>query len=192
MADAEPEQEARTIRLALGLDRGEQVVDRLLLPALAAEQFGAMVAQAKDVGGRMQPSDIDELGDRFFAQAFDVERTARNEMAQPLEPLRRADQAAGAADVDLAFLRDGFAAAQLAVGGKLKRLAGFVAGEVFDHLRDHVAGALDAHPVAYAQAEPGDLVAIVQRDVGDDHSADADRLQPPNGGELASAPDLNV
>ena len=42
----------------------------------------------------------------LLAQPLDVERPARHEMPQPLEPLRRADQAAGAADVDLAFLGD--------------------------------------------------------------------------------------
>ena len=52
---------------ALGLDRGEQIVDRLLLPALASEQLVAMVAQAEDVGGRVQPAELDELGDRLFS-----------------------------------------------------------------------------------------------------------------------------
>ena len=56
VADAEAEQEARPVGLALGLDRGEQVVDRLLLPALAAEQLGAMAAQPEDVGGRVAAS----------------------------------------------------------------------------------------------------------------------------------------
>ena len=50
-----------------------------------------------------------------------------------------------------------------------------VAREILDHLRDDVAGALDAHPVADANAEPLDLVAIVECHVGDDDAADADR-----------------
>ena len=113
-------------------------------------------------------------------------------MAQPLEPLRRADQAAGAADVDLAFLGDRFAAAFGAMVGKDVGLARFVAGEVLDHLRDDVAGALDADAVADAQAQPLDLVAVVERDVGDHHAADADRLQPPDRRQLAGAADLDV
>src|SRR5689334_15123558 len=56
MADAEAEQETRPVRLALGLDCREEIVDRLLLPALAAEQLGAVVAQAEDVCGGMQPA----------------------------------------------------------------------------------------------------------------------------------------
>ena len=128
----------------------------------------------------------------LLAQPFDVERAARDEMPQPLEPLRRADQAAGAADVDLAFLGDRLGCAFGAMVGEDVRLARLVAGQVLDHLRDDVAGALDAHAVADAQAEPRDLVAVVERDVGDDHAADADRLQPPDRRQLAGAADLDV
>ena len=113
-------------------------------------------------------------------------------MPQPLDALRRADQAAGAADVDLALLGDRLAAAFGAMVGEDVGLARLVAGQVLDHLRDDVAGALDPHPVADAQAEPGDLVAVVERDVGDDHPADADRLQPPDRSQLAGAADLDV
>ena len=118
VADAEPEQEARRLGLALGLDRGEQIVDRLLLPALAPEQFVAVPVQAEDVGGRMQPAELDELDDGLFAQPLDVERAAADEMLQPLDPLRRADQPAGAADVDLALLGDRFAVAFGAMVGE--------------------------------------------------------------------------
>src|SRR6476659_5537182 len=111
MADAKPEQQARAVGLSLGLDRGEEVVDRLLLPPLASEQFVAMVVETEDVGGRVQPAQLDELGDALLAQPFDVERAAGHEMPQPLKALRRADQPAGAADVDLAFLGDRLAAA---------------------------------------------------------------------------------
>ena len=52
-----------------------------------------------------QPSSMNSAMN-FLAEPFDVERAAADEMAQPLEPLRGADQAAGAADVDLAFLGD--------------------------------------------------------------------------------------
>ena len=37
MANAEPEQQPGGIGLSLGLDGGEQIVDRLLLPALAPD-----------------------------------------------------------------------------------------------------------------------------------------------------------
>ena len=60
-----------------------------------------------------------------------------------------------------AFLGHGFGAAGGAMIGIDERRAVLVAGEVLDHLRDDVAGALDADAVAFADAEPSDLVAIV-------------------------------
>ena len=43
MADAQAKEQARGVGLALGLDRGEEIVDRFLLPAFATEQLRAMV-----------------------------------------------------------------------------------------------------------------------------------------------------
>src|SRR3546814_544166 len=51
MADAEPEQQPRGVGRALRLDRGEEIIDRLFLPALAPEQLGAVRLQPEDVGG---------------------------------------------------------------------------------------------------------------------------------------------
>src|SRR5690242_20456017 len=107
-------------------------------------------------------------------------------MPEPLESLRRADQAPAATDIDLAHLCIGLTAALRATVGEDIGGTRLIPGQVLDHLRDDVAGALDSHPVADAQAQPLDLVAIVERDVGDDHAADADRLQPPDRGQLAS------
>ncbi len=59
-------------------------------------------------------------------------------------------------------------------------------------MRDDVAGALDAHAVADAKAEPCDFVAVVERDVGDDDAADPDGFQTTDWRELAGAADLNV
>src|SRR5438046_1242138 len=98
----------------------------------------------------MKPAKLDELGDALFAQPFDIERAARHEMPQPLEPLRRTDQAAGAADIDLAFLGDRLAAAFGAMVGEDISLARLIARQILDHLWDDVAGALDANAVADA------------------------------------------
>ena len=125
--------------------------------------------------GELQPAELDELGDRFLAQALDVERAARDEMPQPLEALCGADQSARTTDVDFAFLCHRLAAAFRAMVGEDVGRARLVASQIFDHLRDDVAGALDAHAVADAKAEPRDLVAVVERDVGDDDAADARR-----------------
>src|SRR3954453_22902848 len=113
-------------------------------------------------------------------------------MPQPLEALRWADEAAGATDVDFALLTHGFAAAFGAMVGEDVGWARLVARKIFDHLRDDVAGALDAHAVADAQAEPGDLVAVVERDIGDNDPADADWLEAPDRRELAGAAHLDA
>src|SRR3954471_10260914 len=79
-----------------------------------------------------------------------------------------------------------------AMVGKNVRRARLVAGQVLDHLRDDVAGALDADAVADPQAQPVDLVAIVQGDVGHDYAPDADWFQSADGGQLPGATDLDV
>src|SRR5207248_3055815 len=52
VADAEAEEEARSVWRTFCLDGGEEVVDRLLLPPLTAEQFVTMLMHPEDVGGR--------------------------------------------------------------------------------------------------------------------------------------------
>ena len=175
---------------ALGGDRGDQIVGGYLRPPLAVEQIVA--GQAEDVGGVGDQPVGDERLDMDRAQPLDIERVARGEMAQAFDPLGRADQAAGAAIIDLALLARRGRSAGGAFGGEGVGGPILVAGEVFDHLRDHVAGALDADAVAGAHAQPLDLVGIVQRRVADDDAADADRLQPSDGRELAGAADLDV
>ena len=54
-------------------------------------------------GAWIRPS-REEILDLGEAEPLDVDRVARDEMAQPLDPLGRADQPAGAAAHDLAFL----------------------------------------------------------------------------------------
>src|SRR4029453_7694373 len=108
MADAEPEQEARRVEADSLVEGVETVVDRLGLPALAADQLAALSLQAKDVGRTMKPAQLNELDDAFLAQPVDVHRAARHEMPQALDPLPRADQPAGAANVDLAFFGNRF------------------------------------------------------------------------------------
>src|SRR4029079_19514006 len=115
-----------------------------------------MLVEAEDVGRRVQPAQFDELDDALLTQAFDVECTAGNEVPETLEPLRGADQPAGAAHVDLTSLRDGFGIAHRATVGEDVSRPLLVAGEILDHLRDDVAGALDADEVADAQAKPRD------------------------------------
>src|SRR3546814_19165634 len=106
MADAEPEQQPRRVGLALRLDRGEQIVHRLVLPPLAAEQVVAMMLQPEDVGRPLvQPAQFQKLGDALLAQPLDVARAAAAEMPEPPELLGISNEAAGARPVTLPFLR---------------------------------------------------------------------------------------
>ncbi len=63
-----------------------------------------MLVQAKDVGGRGDQAVSEEFLDPDEAETGNVEGVARDEMDQAFHALRRADQAAGAADDDLALL----------------------------------------------------------------------------------------
>ena len=192
MADAKAEQQPRRIRLALCLDRGKQVVDRLVLPPIAPDDLLAAGLQAENIGRAFQPAQREELGNGLFAQPLDIERTAADEVLQAFGPLRRADQPAGAAHIDLAFLGHRLAAAFRAVIGERESRARFVAGQVLHHLRNHVARALQHHAVAHPHPQPRDLVAVVERDVGNDHAAHRHRRQAAHGRQLASAAHLDV
>ena len=60
-----------------------------------------------------------------------------------------------------------------------------------DHLRDHVAGALDDDGVAVADVLARDLVLVVQGGAADDDAADGDRLQLGHRRQRAGAADLD-
>src|SRR3546814_3642467 len=79
------------------LDGLEQLGDRLPAPAFAVDQPVGMRLQTEDVRRRSDQPVLPEGGDVLAAQALDVESGARDEMLQPLDSLRREDQAAGAA-----------------------------------------------------------------------------------------------
>ena len=66
---------------------------------------------------------------------------------------------------------------------------------VFDHLRDlgdHVAAALDLHPVADLHAQALDLVHVVQGGVADGRAADGNRRQHRHRREFPGASDLHA
>ena len=191
MPDPQPEQQPRGVGRTLGLDRCQQVVHRLVLPAFAGQDFGPPRLQAEDVGGAFEPAKREKLVDGLLAQPLDVERGAGDEVLEPLGALRRANQPAGAAHIDLAFFGHRLAAAFGAVIRKSIGRALLFPGQVLDHLRDHVAGALDHHPVAGAHPQPRDLVAVVQGYVGDHHPAHGHRPQPPHRRQLAGTTDLD-
>src|SRR3546814_20847494 len=120
-----PYQPPRGVWRPFRLDRGVQIVNRLVLPPFAADHVAAMCLQPQNIGRPLvEPAQVQEFGDALFPQSLDVERAAADEMAQALELLGVADQAAGAADVDLALLGDRLAVANRAMVGEDRKSGG--------------------------------------------------------------------
>jgi len=129
----------------------------------------------------------------FFAEPFDVEAVARDEMPEPLDGLCRTDQPTGAAPRHLARLAHREAAADRTVVGKQVRLR--ILRPAVEHdrddLGDHVAGALDHDGVADADILARDLVLVVQGGTLHDHTPDGDRLEHRHRGQRALAANLD-
>ena len=124
-----------------------------------------------------------------------------HEMLEPLDRLRRADEAAGAAPhrIELAGLRvdlaHGMAAADRADGRETRR-ASRPRGRRSETTRT-ICGmtsparcTITVSPIAHVLAR--DLVLVVQRRVGDDDAADRHRLEPRDRRQRAGAADLDV
>ncbi len=192
MPNAKAEKQARGVRGTLRLNRSEQVIDGLFLPSLPSEQRGAMLFEAEDVSRFGDPSKVEKFLNGLLAQPLNVERTTADEMAEPFEPLRAADQPAGAADIDFALFAHGLRPAYRAMIGEEESGTRFVAGQIVDHLRDDIARTLHHYPVARPHAKPLDLVGIVQRHVGHYDAPDRHGGEPPNRRQLARPTNLNV
>ena len=108
MADAEGIDEAVEPNVAARLDGREQLLGGGRAPTLALLELGGGAAIAglkgEDVRRRLDQALVVERLDVLLAEALDVEGVARDEMLEALDPLGRADQAAGAAPhgIDLA------------------------------------------------------------------------------------------
>ena len=192
MADPQPEQQPRGVGFTARFHRFQQIIHRALLPPVEREDVLAALLEAEDVGGTFEPAEREELVDRLLAQTVDVERPATDEMLKPFRALRGTDKTACATHIDLALFRHRLAAAFGAMVGEVEGLALGLRREVIHKLWNNIARALDHHAVARTHAQPFDFVAIVQRDIGHRHTADEDRGEPPDRGQLARPPDLNV
>ncbi len=115
MADAEGEDQAVQRDASLFLDGGEKVGGRTFTPAISVLQLlqrvgGVSCSKGEDIGGLPDRQKVigKEHLDLLRAKPFDVEGGAADEMLQPFNCLRRADQAAGAAPHRVALLPDRF------------------------------------------------------------------------------------
>ena len=157
-----------------------------------------------DIGRRADPAEFVEALDLLVAQPLDIHRAPRDEVLEPRHPLRRTDKAAGAAAHRFPRLPPGGAAAiGTGIGKDVRLRIGQARGEVdVPDLRDHVAGAVDLHPVAHPQVARADRIAgivhardiilVVQRRVGNDDAADRHGPKPRDGRERAGAAHVDV
>ena len=197
MGNPEPIDQPVERHLAPRANRGEEVRDRQLIPALAFSK-GKTVApiaalEREYVGGLFDEPVLVEQLDPLFAQPLNVEGIARGKMTQPLHRLGGADEPAGAAPRHLALFAHGVAAAFRAALRKHEGLG--VLWPLFhddaDDLRDHVARALHDHRVTDPNVLARDLVLIVERRARDCDAPDMNRLEFRHRRQRASPPDLN-
>src|SRR5207253_8118991 len=78
------------------LERGEQVVDRLVAHALQREPL--LAGQRVEIGGRLDQPALDQLRAGLVAETLDVHRPPRGEVAQPAVELRRTGEVGAAGD----------------------------------------------------------------------------------------------
>src|SRR3546814_5667399 len=111
-----------------------------------------MLPQTEDVARPPDQAGLVERLDLLGTETFDVEGVAADVVPQPPDRLGRTDQPAGAAPDRLALGADGVGLAAWAlVGQHIFHADGRpLLDDHPDHLRDHVAGALDDHGVADA------------------------------------------
>src|SRR5262249_1865181 len=163
MADAQRIDETLERDLAARGDRTEQVGHGGFAIALDLLELDPLVAffEHEDVGRLLDPALLEEEHDLLLAEPVDVEGAPRHEVPQVLDLLERTGELAGAMG----------AHALLAAGDRLahhlglertrargRKLVGLRPARLVldhaEHLRDDIAGALDHHRVADADAEP--------------------------------------
>ena len=131
------------------------------------------------------------IGERK-AQALDAHRAAGSEVQQPSDQLRRTI-GRDASRYRFAFRARDPAAAHRTTGrqAKLSFLAGAFRFDDFQDFRNNVAAAFNQNPVTDTQAEPLDLVFVVQGRARNSDAAELYRLQHRHRCQRARAADLH-
>ena len=136
--------------------------------------------------------ELGELLRHHVAEAFDIHRAARREVAHALVDLRRARRVRAARHRFTRRMIDVRSADRAAVGHfEAAHFLGALGENRADDARNHVAGARDEHGIADADVVALDIVGVVQRRALDRHAADRDRFQHGVGIERSGAPDAD-
>ena len=218
MLDAERKQETRERGSTASLDRRDQVLRpfgrdladlhnsgsgaialapqgdflRGVDPLLHRQQV--VERELVEIGHRLHVAKVAQVLDITVAQAFDIHRAARGEVADRLLALGAASEPPRAAPCGLAFLAHDFRAAHPARRRHRpgRRVGVAVLGHDADDFGDHVAGAAHDHGVANAHVQSRDLIGVVQGRTGDDDAAHLHRLQSGDRRGGAGAADLDL
>ena len=137
---------------------------------------------------------FDQLVDQLFAETLDVHRAALREMQDRKLALRRAEQSAGAAVVDLAFLAHGLRAADGTVARHRedlrmrRRLSGTTA--TTSGITSPARRTITVSPMRTSLRRASS--SLCKRGIGDRHAADENRLQLRHRRQLAGTADLDL
>ena len=174
-AEAEEHPAERALAATRAIEAMTFSAERCWKPSSSSQLLGR---EGVEIGRTAHEPQLPEARDQLLAHAVDVERAARDEVAQALEAAARAVRV-DAAVHGLALEADDLAAAGRAVVGHAELALAAVAPRQHgpDDLRNHVAGALDDHVIADADVLELDHVLVVQRRHAHDHAAHGDRLE---------------
>jgi len=175
--------------LRLG-EPGQHVVDGLLLEPFEHHPFAAVELEHVDRG--VDELQVHELFGHGVAEPVDVEALLAREVHQAPDlhvAGRRAELVGGllavAGGVKAELLEAGFEIERLGVRGALRR-------HDAEHLRDDLAGLLDADGVAFADVLAGDLGGVVERRARDGRAGQQHGVELGDGRDHARAADLHA
>ena len=173
--DAEGMNRAPELALLGLLEASHHVIDGLFLEAIEDAPLGW--GDAEGVDRHIDELAVDELFGYGVAKAIDVEALFAGEVdeAADLHLARRSAELvrgllAIAGGVEAEFLQAGFEIERLRVG------AAFLEDDA-QHLRDDLAGLLDADGIAFTDILAGDLVGVVQGRAGDGRAGEQDGIK---------------
>ncbi len=150
--------------------------------------------EGKQIGRSLHQPLVHQLLDNLVAKAVHVHGTAGGKVLDRLLALGFAKQSARAAGHSLPFQPLHRGAAHRALGREQDRAGIRRALRLHhgDNLRDHIPRPAHDHGIADHDAEPLDLVGIVQSSVGDCHTADKHRFELGHRGHGAGATNLEL
>ena len=192
VADTQRIDESRQRRFTAGGDRRVQILGGLRTHAVQPRE--RLRVQSVDIGDVFDELTFDELVDQFVAEAFDVDREPRGEVADGFLALRGAIETARTARHRLVVSAKDLRPARWTRcrhddAGGIGGTSGF---DDLHDLRDHVAGAPHEHGVADHHAEALHFVHVVQGRVADGDAADEHRFESCDRRNRAGPTDLKL